>query len=90
MYTRVLIFTATSEFPAGILKNDVYEIWKKYPVQNLRWFEETFTLAPIDFLKTNLIQTVWVPKNSTFEFFAENFYMWPIITKTHCAQLNAQ
>ena len=40
----------------------------------------------LDFLKTTAMQTVWDPNNLTLEILAKYLYMWPVITKTHCAQ----
>ena len=51
-------------------------------MQIFKLFEETFTQASFDFLKTTEMQTVWEPKHVTLEFLAENVSHVVIVTKT--------
>ena len=61
----------------------------KHPVQNFRWFKETFTWAPTGFLKTKAMISVWNPPKISLKFLIFKlifFYMWPVITKPDYAE----
>ena len=45
----------------------ILKIQQKYPVQNFRWFEGTFMLAPFNFLKTTQKQIICDLKNLKFK-----------------------
>ena len=74
MHRWLLINPATFEFSSNFFFY-IRHIPQKYPVKNIRWFEETFYLFTIRFFKNHPNANCMRPKNATLESIWNFFYM---------------